>query len=151
MCNINKEIKRKLFQENHYIMIGTLDDTCKTLHSAMTLIDFCLPLKFACVRDTYRSMICDIAQLRNMKYELTHDDLTECFFLPRDKAVDFNYVTLDGYELRSLTVNDVDTINNLWLHRFCGSQLYLRNLILYNATLGLYNVAGNELIAWTMW
>lgn len=131
--------------------MGSLDDTCATLRMALALLDFRLPLKFACVRDSYRSMIFEIAQLQLVKFGLTHDDTTECFYLPSDKALGFDYSLPDGHELRSLTLNDVDFINSLWPHRFPGSEFYLRNLILNNAAIGLYSKADNELIAWIMW
>jgi hypothetical protein len=96
-------------------------------------------------------MICEIAQLQTTKLELAFDDITECFYLPVDKACDFDFSVPDGYEFRSLELNDVDSINSLWPHRFPGSEIYLRNLIRNNLTLGIINVVDDELLAWIMW
>lgn len=118
---------------------------------ALALLDFRLPLKFACVSENNRLMICDVAKAQKGKFELTHDDLTKCFHLSRDKINDWDYVVPDGFELRSLADSDIDTINKLWPHRFSGSESYLANLIANNISMGLFHVARNEIVGWVLW
>ena len=128
-------------------MVGTLDESFETLRSALTLFDFRNLLRFACVRDFYKSMICDIAQ----NPELAADDLTHCFHLQKAKVQYFNGVAPAGLKFKSLSLKDLETINNLWSHRFTGSETYIENLILNNITLALFKVANNEIVGWVLW
>lgn len=144
-------INNQQLQDLHYILIGTLDDSCRTLRLALTLLDFRLPLKFACVRESHRLMICDVAKAQRENCQLTHDDLTECFHLPADIVNELNYEVPDGFELRSLVDSDIETIDSLWPHRFPGSKSYLANLIANNISLGLFHVADNEIAGWVLW
>jgi hypothetical protein len=96
-------------------------------------------------------MLLEIAQQQINECKLSHDDLTDCYHLIKDKVNSFEYAIPAGYELKSLSVSDVKTINNLWLHRFAGSESYLENLIRNNISLGLFNVADNAIAGWILW
>lgn len=92
-------------------------------------------------------MICDIGKHR----QLSNDDLTKCFHLPKEKVGAFDYVVPAGYEIRSLTSGDIEIINTLWAHSFPGSESYLENLIVNNIGMGLYQIAKHEIVGWIMW
>lgn len=54
----------------------------------------------------------------------------------------------NSLELRSLTVEDAEIINNTWYSRQNGSLEFIQTLIKYNLNLGLYTKDTNELVAW---
>lgn len=126
-------------------MLGSLDD--KAAYKILSLMNFEIPLKFPCLDVNFKTMIQDLTV---DKMAMNHN-ITKCFHLPKEKVLDFEWKVPEDLEMRSLTKSDASNINNLWPHRFPGSEEYLKNLIVHNISLGLFNKNSNEVVAWVLW
>lgn len=117
-------------------MLGSLDD--KTAYKILSLMNFEIPLKFPCLDVNFHKMA------------MNHN-ITKCFHLSKEKVIDFEWTVPEDLEMRSLTKSDAANINNLWPHRFPGSEEYLKNLINHNISVALFNKNSNEVVAWVLW
>ncbi|KAH8237513.1 hypothetical protein KR038_002898 [Drosophila bunnanda] len=54
-----------------------------------------------------------------------------------------------GITLADLSVEDAETINEIWPHRAPGSVLFVKNLIQFNVNTGAYDESG-KLVAWCL-
>lgn len=57
---------------------------------------------------------------------------------------------LDDVALRQLHLDDADTINTIWPHRFPGSIRFVRRLISTDFTVGAFCKETGELMAWVL-
>lgn len=126
-------------------MFGSLDD--KSAYTILSMLNFEIPLKFPCIDVSFKSMISDLTIDR---MAMNHN-LTKCYHLPKDKVLSFEWTVPEDLEMRSLTKSDAASINSLWPHRFTRSEEYLKNLIIHNISVGLFNKNTSEVVAWVLW
>lgn len=100
-----------------------------------------------CYHERFRPVIFESIASQGMKPGL--DDCTYFYYKPKEEILDLaKTIKLpDGMRFGPLEEKHVPRINEVWVHRFKGSEKYIEMLRTSNYHVGLFD-SNNELAAW---
>jgi len=75
---------------------------------------------------------------------------TILYKIKKEVAKNFEINPPTGIVLKQLTKDNVKTINEIWPHRYPGSERFLGRLIHYNMSLGAFKEDTGEIMAWCL-
>ncbi|XP_037958872.1 uncharacterized protein LOC119688263 [Teleopsis dalmanni] len=118
------------------------------LTEAISLLDWKHGYKVSSFLNRHRPAVLDVVHSKQL--ELEYDSLTVMYYMPCATALQLDINCPQGYVLRTLSVADAETIDNVWPNQHQGSLFLIRRLISWNANMGVYVEETNELVAWCL-
>ncbi|KAG5668947.1 hypothetical protein PVAND_016853 [Polypedilum vanderplanki] len=133
---------------NRDILIDTLDPEFKLLKIGIRLINFDAFKKFMGAKIIYREIIMEMIEERNLK--LVSEDKTIMVHMPKDDALKLEINPPYDFEIKNLSLDDAEKINSVWAFASPGSLNFIRYVIKFNASIGIYKKSTKTLIAWCL-
>ncbi|XP_070489955.1 uncharacterized protein [Chironomus tepperi] len=133
---------------NDGILFATLDLTFERLNIGLRGLNFEEKKIFLCVREIYRDTLIEFIKSQDLK--LLFNDSTVMVHKKHEDAINLQYEVPEGLVIRRLSTSNADQINSIWPHRSPGSEKFIEYCIEMNLSVGLYDEATGELLAWCL-
>ncbi|KAL7043378.1 hypothetical protein ACKWTF_001481 [Chironomus riparius] len=133
---------------NESVLLATLDLTFERLNIGLKCLNFDVRKVFLCVREIFRDTFTEFIKSRDLK--ILFDDGTIMVHMKHEDAINLQYEVPEGLVIRKLSTSNADHINSIWPHRSPGSEKFIEYCIEMNLSVGLYDQATGELLAWCL-
>uniref|UniRef100_A0A182T589 Uncharacterized protein n=1 Tax=Anopheles maculatus TaxID=74869 RepID=A0A182T589_9DIPT len=135
-----------VIQDGYQLFFHTLEHTNNTLTRALNLVDWDYSWKISGYYPWHRSSVLQTIELHRL--QLQYDFCTEIWYLSKEKALKFDVTIPHNLQCDALTTKDAVKANSLWPYRTNGSEFLLKRLAQWNPSVGLFDKATGEMVAW---
>lgn len=133
------------------LFLFTLEKNCEKLCGALRetkRIDWTKGILLYSIYNNYFSSV--LKTIKERCFDDTDHDLCGIWWLPKEKAKNFEVVCPPEVYMKELTPEDALVINQYWPPRYQDSDKYLATLIGLNGGFGIYLKDTHELVAWVI-
>lgn len=101
-----------------------------------------------CTKNLYRALLLEFLSEDKFNKILWNDE-TVMMHLRKEEALKMRVDVPNGFQIRSLTCNDICTVNSNWPLASAVSEKFLEHCIEFNPSIGLYD-ENNRLLSWCL-
>lgn len=135
--------------KEYSVFFASLDESIGEIRECLAMTNMIewnkLPL-FVAIHRRFHEMLYEIFETKNLRVRT--DNFCSTLWMDKDMALTFEFSVPDDVEMKKLTEDNHQMINDIWLYKYPGSDCFINSLIKLNSTLGVYH--NEKLVSWIL-
>ncbi|KAH8413100.1 hypothetical protein KR009_007933 [Drosophila setifemur] len=132
--------------DRYQLFAGSLNNTNGLLQQLLDLLDWSGGYKCSSIPQRHIQALDKVVESK--KLSLAFRDPTDLFYMKAEDALKLKVKAPQGFVLRSLSVADAPLVNHEWPNHHLGSLYFIERQIRLCVSVGLYDEASQDLVAW---
>lgn len=136
-------------EKEHTIFVHTLEESLHELSGCLKETNFVkwdlLPM-FVAVHRSLHKLMYEILELKG--FRMTMDNHCSTLWMNKEKALCQEFSVPDHVEMKLISADDYLLLNEPWIYKYPGSEVFIKSLIKLNGGLGVYK--NQKLISWIL-